>query len=230
MTDEEIRKMNKVTSRYTRGHMFKMMNEREPVIKENLAEIEARELENDEYMKMEIEELYPSEEIGIFSSSSDVVKQEVKKDDLIYDDPNSTINQISPEQENLPIVFNQFMNGNFLASSSAVLNEDTAMNQDLCSHTKLITYYIDEDDIKRCEETNKKELMILFNLETILKKYTDDSDFNILLLSDEALETLIKEAKDNGEQIKELDESTINVKRKLYRSKKSKSKDYYDCV
>lgn len=79
MTDEEIRKMNKVTSRYTRGHMFKMMNEREPVIKENLAEIEARELENDEYMKKEIEELYPSEEIGIFPASSDVVRQEVKK-------------------------------------------------------------------------------------------------------------------------------------------------------
>ena len=71
--------------------------------------------------------------------------------------------------------------------------------------------------------------MILSDLEAILKKYINDNDFNILLLSDEALEVLIKEDNDNGEQIKTLDESTKNVKRKLYRKRKS-TDGFYDCV
>lgn len=123
------------------------------------------------------------------------------------------------------------MNDEFLSNSSIVLNKSTALNQNLCTdrHIDIGKYYIDEDDIRKCEETNKEELMCLFNLETILKKYTNDSDFNILLLSEEALEELIKEANDNGEQIKELDVATKKVKRKLYRKRKC-TDGFYDCV
>ena len=41
------------------------------------------------------------------------------------------------EELNSPVVYNQFMNDNFLSSSSAVLNEDTALYEDLCTHRNL---------------------------------------------------------------------------------------------
>ena len=41
------------------------------------------------------------------------------------------------EELESPVVNNQFMNENFCSSSSAVLNEDTAMNENLCTHRKL---------------------------------------------------------------------------------------------
>ncbi len=79
MTEEDVKKLHKVTSKYTREHMFKMMGEREPIIKQKLSEIEAEEIETEKYIEKEMEELYPSEEIGLFPSSFEVVEKELKK-------------------------------------------------------------------------------------------------------------------------------------------------------
>lgn len=79
MTEEDIKRLHKVTSKYTRVHMFKMMKKREPIIKQKLSKIEAEEVETEKYIEREMEELYPSEDIGLFLSSAKVVKEEVKK-------------------------------------------------------------------------------------------------------------------------------------------------------
>lgn len=41
------------------------------------------------------------------------------------------------EEIECPAVNNQFMNDNFCSNSSAVLNEDTALDPSLCTHREL---------------------------------------------------------------------------------------------
>lgn len=77
ITEEDIKRLHKVTSKYTRVHMFKMMKKRELIIKQKLSKIEAEEVETEKYIEREMEELYPSEDIGLFPSSAKVVKEEV---------------------------------------------------------------------------------------------------------------------------------------------------------
>lgn len=104
MTEEDVKKLHKVTSKYTREHMFKMMSEREPIIKQKLSEIEAEELKNEEYIEKEMEELYSSEEIGIFPSSAEVVKEELKKYDNFLESQFYTgIVGVVVEQESIAI-------------------------------------------------------------------------------------------------------------------------------
>lgn len=57
MTDEEIREMHKVTSKYTREHMFNMVDKREPIIKQKLAEIEAEEIMQEDLLAQELKHL-----------------------------------------------------------------------------------------------------------------------------------------------------------------------------
>lgn len=54
MDAEEIIALQNVANRYTRAHMFKMLKEREDIIREALDKISQQELENEDYALEEL--------------------------------------------------------------------------------------------------------------------------------------------------------------------------------
>ena len=116
----------------------------------------------------------------------------------------------------------------FKSNSTQVLDEDTALADELCSH-KIIkpTAYVDADVIKELGDEHKEEIATLKNLSSILKNYCNYKEEEILALTQAEFDGLISNARFNGEQIEEIDKSTEKVKKLLHDRSKG---GFYQCV
>ena len=116
----------------------------------------------------------------------------------------------------------------FKSNSSQVLDEDTGLADELCSHRIIKpTAYVDADVIVELEKEHKEEIETLKRLSSVLKNYCNYKEEEILALTQVEFDSLISSARFNGEQIEEMNKSTQKVKKLLHDKSKG---GFYQCV
>ena len=116
----------------------------------------------------------------------------------------------------------------FKSNSSQVLNKDTKLADELCSHREIKPIaYVDADVIKELEDEHKEEIETLKRLSSILKNYCNYKEEEILALNQTEFDGLISSARFNGEHIEDINKPTQKVKKMLY---ERSHPGFYQCV
>ena len=116
----------------------------------------------------------------------------------------------------------------FKSNSTQVLDEDTGLDDELCSHRIIKpTAYVDADVIKELEDEHKEEIEVLKRLSSVLKNYCNYKEEEILALTQAEFDSLISNARFNGEQIEDMNKSAQKVKKILHDRSKG---GFYQCV
>ena len=116
----------------------------------------------------------------------------------------------------------------FHSNSTQVLDEDTGLADELCSHRIIKpTAYVDADVIMELEKEHKEEIEALKRLSSVLKNYCNYKEEEILALTSAEFNSLISSARFNGEHIEEMNKSTQKVKKLLHDRSKG---GFYQCV
>ena len=116
----------------------------------------------------------------------------------------------------------------FHSNSTQVLDEDTGLADELCSHRKINpTAYVDADVINELEKEHKEEIETLRKLSSLLKKYCSYKEEEILALTQTEFNSLISNAGFNGEHIEDITKSTQKVKKLLH---DRSVPGFYQCV